>query len=130
MKTVFITPQNSTITAIRGDVALQQSGSHQLMLGDKIDIGTTITFSVDSEIVLLFVDGTQHTIRGNSLPVEKAEADFVNDSSLEGDELTNALNEIDAIQALIESGDDQINLPEFDTEEAAYVDGEKTERQF
>ena len=25
---------------------------------------------------------------------------------------------------------DQINLPEFDTEEAAYVDGEKTERQF
>ncbi|XPF93116.1 retention module-containing protein [Colwellia sp. RE-S-Sl-9] len=110
----FVASKNAKITDIKGIVHIDSGTDIPLNVGDNITAGTEIVFSENSEITLTFNDGSQQRVSSDTLSIENIEGDI---NSAEGNETpdTNSqnavLDDINAIQELIESGDD-VELPD------------------
>ncbi|NRA54945.1 MAG: cadherin repeat domain-containing protein, partial [Gammaproteobacteria bacterium] len=122
MKTITAA-QNAKITNIKGDVNSDNAATSTLQTGDTINQGTELKLPPGSEITLELADGSQQVIIGGAndaadeenldsfdgLLAATGDNDFQGDFS---DDLpADLLAEIADIQALIESGDEDIDLP-------------------
>ncbi|WP_139345298.1 retention module-containing protein, partial [Pseudocolwellia agarivorans] len=109
----FVASKNAKITDIKGIVNSDPGVDIPLNVGDNITAGTKIVFSENSEITLTFNDGSQQRVSSDTssdaLTIENVEDDvseIVNTNSE-----NTVLDDINAIQELIESGDD-VELPD------------------
>ena len=125
---IFVAPSNATVVDIKGMVQTGLGENSLLNVGDQLQFGTEISVGKDSEITLAYDDGSQqritsHTgIAGEELNVENI-ASGNESTTASTDTSDGVLDDIAAIQALIESGDD-IELP--DTAAGGLVGNEGT----
>ncbi|NQZ81639.1 MAG: retention module-containing protein [Colwellia sp.] len=125
---IFVAPSNATVVDIKGMVQTGLGENSLLNVGDQLQLGTEISVGKDSEITLAYDDGSQqritsHTgIAGEELNVENI-ASGNESTTASTDTPDGVLDDIAAIQALIESGDD-IELP--DTAAGGLVGNEGT----
>jgi len=118
----FISPKSADIIDIKGAVHASLDKNTLLNIGDTITSGMAIVLAEDSEITLAFDDGTQQHVYGHTQDetAEEQNVDNTSNTSATNSELSTAANantpndvldDINAIQALIESGDD-VELPD------------------
>ena len=117
----FTTPKDAQIIAVKGSVQSELPGQTSLQNGGSIPLGTVLTLNKGSEISLSFDDGSQQRI---SLPLGEGEStlsfaniadegQFINSPQLADAEASASdLSDIEAIQALIESSEDDIETPD------------------
>ncbi|MFT6899741.1 MAG: hypothetical protein ACJA13_004182, partial [Paraglaciecola sp.] len=111
----FTTPKNAHVADVKGTVQADLAQQGSLQSGDRIAPGTVLTLNKGSEISLSFDDGSQQRI---ALPLGEGQ-DLLTVEAITAEEQTaaqaqaantatpdNVLADIDAIQALIESGED------------------------
>ncbi|MFC3140911.1 retention module-containing protein, partial [Shewanella submarina] len=92
----YTTPKAGLLKYVNGEIVIQNSSTEQsLEAGERVQAGTNLSISDDTQFVLLLDDGTEITEKDIQPPVEQASAD---DASLQA--------EIDAIQRQIEEGSD------------------------
>jgi hypothetical protein len=116
----FISTQNAQIVDVKGLVQTELAPNSSLQAGDKIAAGSVLSFSQGSEITLSFDDGSQQRVVH---PMDQAADELSIETIADDGQITaqteaaasaasdNVENDIAAIQALIESGDD-IELPD------------------
>ena len=108
----FTAPQNAQVINIIGDIKLESSNKSTLTNGDKIKAGDQLSLARGSEIVLILEDGTQQIFYAESDgTIQTTYADSDEIVSVTEKATDDVLNDIEAIQALIESGEDVIDLP-------------------
>ncbi|MFB0979300.1 MAG: retention module-containing protein, partial [Alteromonadaceae bacterium] len=112
----FIVPNNAKVIDIKGMVQTGSDENTLLNVSDKLEAGTEISFGKDSEITLAFDDDSQQRVTSNTgiageeLNVENIASN--NESATVSTDTTDGvLDDIAAIQALIESGND-VELPD------------------
>ena len=115
----FTLPEDAQIVNVSGLVKTEPAQNAVLQSGDNIPLGTVLTLTKGSEISLTFDDGSQQRVAlgesSNSLSIEtiSIEEQAVAQSQLVDTGISdNRLNDIEAIQALIESGDGDIESPD------------------
>ena len=113
MKT-FIASQNAQIITLVGQANLINATGPSLNLGDQIRQGATVVIADDAQITLALADGTQQVISGIALEqMTEQSMDEASPNPNSTQEPSNdLLAEIADIQALIESGDDVVDLPD------------------
>ncbi|MFT4811145.1 MAG: hypothetical protein ACI9LX_004517, partial [Paraglaciecola sp.] len=120
----FTTPKDAYIADIKGlvQIELADSGAAPSTIknGDRVPSGTVLTLNKGSEMSLAFDDGSQQRV---ALPLGEGEDGLVIDTIASEEQATaqfqvtnaatsgNELSDIEAIQALIASGDGDIDSP-------------------
>ncbi|MFT2092129.1 tandem-95 repeat protein [Paraglaciecola sp. 2405UD69-4] len=127
----YTTEQSAKVVDVSGLVLSGLSKDSILKSGDSIAPNTLLTLNDDSLITLVYENGTELLLEGNSsddsitfqqLDDEGSDSSSIQDSGL-GTATSDDLEDIDAIQALIESGE-EIDVP--DTAAGAPVANEGT----
>nr|WP_297347761.1 retention module-containing protein [uncultured Glaciecola sp.] len=114
----FTTLKDAQIIDISGVVQTGSSQNTVLQKGDSLAAGNVLTFAQDSEITLVFDDGAEQIITGTpdetlatNDQISQQASTLTTTQVLNEETPENVQADIDAIQALIESGDD-VDLPD------------------
>ncbi|WP_161603937.1 retention module-containing protein, partial [Paraglaciecola arctica] len=116
----FTISKNAQIVDVNGLVQTGSSQNTALQIGDSLVSGTVLTLSQGSEITLIFDDGSEQKITAEPETLLASDAQTTEPVSITTTVQSQTSNEtvsdnvqadIDAIQALIESGDD-LDLPD------------------
>ncbi|MBU3003891.1 retention module-containing protein, partial [Paraglaciecola arctica] len=118
----FTTSTDAKIVDITGFVKNELAESVGLQIGDSLTSGTVLSFSEGSEITLTFADGSKQKLSSEFgeiqiTDVRSMQQDTVSAESQEQNQVANQVTpdneqaDIDAIQALIESGD-EVDVPD------------------
>ena len=108
----FTTSKDAQIVDVSGLVNTESVQDITLQIGDSIPSGTVLMLAQNSEITLAFDDGTEQLITGTSVETLTNNVQTAQQTSEPNAAASESLqDEIDAIQASIESGGD-IELPD------------------
>jgi hypothetical protein len=116
----FITSKDAKIVDISGIVKIEAVENTALQIGDSLTSGTLLILTEGSGVTLGFDDGTEQRITGGPDNVTAIEDQIIQQNPVTSIAESQAINsltpdnvqaDIDAIQALIESGDD-VELPD------------------
>ncbi|WP_299571961.1 retention module-containing protein, partial [uncultured Shewanella sp.] len=109
-----VTTKNGVLTSANGEITLTLNGqSKSILPGNQIPAGAELQFASDLAFVVTFDDGT--VLNGDTLKSDQIDANTTDDSiaQFSTDMTSDELSEIEALQALILSGEDPTEqLPE------------------
>uniref|UniRef100_UPI003F8811BF retention module-containing protein n=2 Tax=Pseudocolwellia agarivorans TaxID=1911682 RepID=UPI003F8811BF len=109
----FIAPRNAEVIDVKGAIHTDVDNKTLLNSGDNIPKGMVLILPQESTITLAYDDGSEQVISGNSSTESDADdtTNLTADVSPISEPSNDVLDDINAIQELIESGDD-IELPD------------------
>ncbi|WP_034900365.1 retention module-containing protein, partial [Paraglaciecola psychrophila] len=114
----FTTLKDTQIVDVSGLVQSATDQNTALQKGDNLVAGKVLILAQDSEVTLIFEDGTEQLITGTpdeilatNDQISQQASTLTPSQTLNGETPNNVQGDIDAIQASIESGDD-IDLPD------------------
>ncbi|WP_426359944.1 retention module-containing protein [Pseudocolwellia sp. HL-MZ19] len=106
----FIAPKNADVIDVKGVIHTDLDKNTLLSTGDKVQQGMLLILSKESAITLVYEDGSEEVVSGNSITDESVDIQIA-DETIALEPTDDLLDDINAIQDLIESGDD-VELPD------------------
>ncbi|WP_426369215.1 Ig-like domain-containing protein [Pseudocolwellia sp. HL-MZ7] len=106
----FIAPKNADVIDVKGVIHTDLDKNTLLSTGDKVQQGMLLILPKESAITLVYEDGSEEVVSGNSITDESVDIQIA-DETIALEPTDDLLDDINAIQDLIESGDD-VELPD------------------